>query len=77
LTTCGKHLNIYKVLEGIEAFIPGPNKYSTWKKDSWKCPLYNTIQYKTCNAPYVTKMLFVCTIQRCEITNQKETSHVD
>jgi len=20
---------------------------------------YNTIQYKTCNAPYVTKMLFV------------------
>ena len=22
---------------------------------------YNTIQYKTCNAPYVTKMLFVGT----------------
>ena len=21
--------------------------------------LYNTIQYKTCNAPYVTRMLFV------------------
>ena len=29
----------HKVLEGIEAFIPVPNNYSTWKKDSSKCPL--------------------------------------
>ena len=28
----------------IEAFIPGPNKYSTWKKDSWKCPLSKDVR---------------------------------
>ena len=34
----------HKVLEGIEAFIPGPNKYSTWKKNSWKCPLSKEVR---------------------------------
>jgi len=28
--------------------------------------VYNTIQYKTCNAPYVTKMLFVGSGMTCD-----------
>ena len=28
----------HKVLEGIEAFIPGRNKYSTWKKKFMEMP---------------------------------------
>ena len=34
----------HKMLEGIEAFIPGSNNYSTWKKDSWKCPLSKDVR---------------------------------
>jgi len=31
---------------------------------------YNTIQYKTCNAPYVTKMLFVGMYLPCDAGDQ-------
>ena len=44
--TIDKMWNIFKhkVLDGIESFIPGPNKYSTWKKESWKCPLSKDVR---------------------------------
>jgi len=34
----------HKVLEGIETFVPRPSRYSTWKKDSWKCPLSKDVR---------------------------------